>query len=164
MIRHPGEEVDIYQEAVTSTEEDQEEEEDPTMEAMEEEADGMIQIMKTTTLNGVNLSIQNQDTLKREIMKKKEELEEKMKEMNTKEDMKTETGRGQKVEVDLQAELRTAECNTKVEEDLAVETDPPVLEDTENMKRTEKAAGEGLQRPAEIMKLKKEEKMMIRKE
>ena len=72
------------------------------------------------------------------------------------------------MEVDLPAELRTAECNMKVGEDLAAETDLIVQEDIENMKKIEKAAEEGQQRPAnmkaETMKLRKEEKKMIRRE
>ena len=169
MTRLPEEEVNTYQEVVVSIEVEQEVEEvDPTM---EEGADphGMNKNGKMSTIDGMSHKKQTQDMLKIENMKKKEGLEEKMRgKKNMKEDMKAETGRGQRVEADPPAEVRTAECNMKVGEDLAAETDLIVQEDTENMKKIEKAAEEGQQRPAnmkaETMKLRKEGKKMIRRE
>ena len=56
----------------------------------------------------------------------------------------------------------------KIGEDMTEETNLTVQEDTEDMKKIEKAAKDGQQRPAnmktETMKIRKEEKKMIRKD
>ena len=161
------EEAEVFQEVVVNIEVEQEVEEvDPTM---EEGADphGMNKNGKMSIIDGMSHKKQTQDMLKIENMKKKEGLEEKMREKkNMKEDMKAETRRGQRAEADPPARVRTAECNKKVEEDLAAEPDPTAQEGIEDMRKIETVTEEGQQRPdmlAETMKKKKEGKKMTRR-
>ena len=166
------EEAEVFQEVVVNIEAEQEVEEVDPSTGEGADPHGMNPKAKNgmmSLIGGMSPKIQTQNMKKIENMKKKEGLEKKMREKkNMKEDMKAETRRGQKAEADPPARVRTAECNKKVEEDLAAETDPTAQEGIGNMKKIEKVTEEGQQRPAnmqvETMKQRKEGKKMIRRE